>query len=138
MPFALIAIGILLIVAGIRNTQNQLGSLVASDFTGAGSFLYWAVAIIGIGIVGYAKDFKGLSGSFMALVIIALLVSNKGFFAQFQSALKQSANQSITATNEAVPSPTLNVHLLGGSSSSSSGPSAISTGLTVASALAGG
>ena len=68
MPFVLIALGLLLVVVGIRNTYAQLGAQVVQDFTGPGNFFYWIVALFLIGAVGYIDALKEASDLMLALV----------------------------------------------------------------------
>lgn len=88
MPFALIIIGVVLILVGYQGTQSQLFTLLKGDFTGSGNFVYWVVSILIIGWIGYIPKMKGLSQAFLALVLIVLFVSHAGFFASFNSQLK--------------------------------------------------
>ena len=101
MPFILIVIGLLLFVSAIQGTTKQLGTLLVEDFTGQHSFLYWVVAILVIGGVGYIKPLKVLSDMFLLLLVIVLFLGQKGFFSQFQSALNSIANSSPTSKNAA-------------------------------------
>ena len=117
MPYVLLFIGAVLIISGIRNTQGQLGKLLISDFTGSGNFIYWIVSIIVVGSIGYIDGFEKFSRAFMVLIVLALLLSNKGFFTQFVSALKSGTAQPAPATNESVG------YSSGGSGSSGSGSS---------------
>lgn len=88
MPYALIIAGVILTVAGVRNTQAALYSLLSSDFTGNKSFIWWTLSILGIGAIGYVEDLKGLANAFLALILIVLILANKGVFQQFTDALK--------------------------------------------------
>lgn len=88
MPYVLVIVGIILTVAGVRNTHTALFSLVAGDFTGSKSFVWWTISILGIGAVGYVEDLRKLANYFLALIFIVLVLSNKGVFAQFIAALK--------------------------------------------------
>lgn len=78
MPFALAIIGIVLIITGIRGTVTgtnpSLTSLVKSDFTGQGNYIYWLVAILLLGSLGYIESLKTLSRAFMTLVVIVLFI----------------------------------------------------------------
>ena len=98
MPFALILVGLLLVVAAVRNTVTDnsttgtkgLTTLIKGDFTGQNNFIYWMVSILIIGALGYIDSLKSLSRVFMALIVVALfLKGNQGtsFFSNFQSAL---------------------------------------------------
>ena len=98
MPFALILVGLLLVVAAVRNTVTDnsttgtkgLTTLIKGDFTGQNNFIYWLVAILLIGALGYVDSLRSLSRAFMALILVALFLTGKqgiNFFTGFQSAL---------------------------------------------------
>ena len=59
MPFALLFIGILLVVVGVRNMAAPFIALLGGDFSGPDNFLYWVVALVIIGAVGYIPKAKG-------------------------------------------------------------------------------
>jgi Na+/serine symporter len=78
MPFLLSIIGIVLIVSAYQNTYKQLGSLIANDFTGSGNFLYWMIAVLVVGSIGYySSGSQTVSRLFLVLILIGILVSNK-------------------------------------------------------------
>ncbi len=87
MPFALIIVGLVLVVASVRdritNGNPNLVGMLKQDFTGTDNFSYWLISILIIGALGYIPTFKPLSRAFLALVIIVLILSNGGFFKQF-------------------------------------------------------
>jgi hypothetical protein len=83
MPFLLVIIGLTLIVSSAKNRQGDLFNLVSQDFTGPNNFVFWFVSIIIIGSLGYIKPLKPISNAFMALVVLVLLLSEKGFFSSF-------------------------------------------------------
>lgn len=87
MPFALVFIGLIMIVAGARDTHAALGKELIEDFTGPGNFLYWFAAIGALGALGAIPQFRGFSRWFMALVIIAMVIRNGGFFDKLSEAL---------------------------------------------------
>lgn len=87
MPFALILLGLLLIVTGARNTYAQFGAQVVTDATGPRGFLVWMVALVALGLLGYIRDLREFSHYFMALILLAMILSNRGFFQQFSEAL---------------------------------------------------
>jgi hypothetical protein len=91
MPFILIIAGLILTVAGVREKQSDLYTLLLGDFTGAGNFVYWVISILIVGSIGYIKDLKPLSDAFLVLILIVLFLSRKGFYAQFVSQV-QSTN----------------------------------------------
>jgi hypothetical protein len=106
MPFALLLVGFVLLISGVKNTQDTLFSTVKGDFTGHDNFIYWFVAILIIGAVGYIPKLKPISTAFLALVIIVLFLKKGsptgvggGLFAQLNSALGSTATA--TATNPA-------------------------------------
>lgn len=87
MPIVLGIIGITLLVSGAQDTQDKLFALIKHDFTDKPSFLPWAVALLLVGMSGYIEPIKPVARAFMALVIIGILLSNRGFFDQFSKAL---------------------------------------------------
>jgi hypothetical protein len=90
MPFLFIIVGLVLVIAGVRNTVTDSGqtkglyTLVQGDFTGSESFLVWVAAILIIGAVGYIKDFQAISRALMVLIVVTLFLSNGGFFQKLQ------------------------------------------------------
>lgn len=88
MAFVLTVVGLLMIVTGAKGTYAQFGSQVASDFTGPGNFTYWIAAIGSIGALGYIDTLRTFSRYFMALILISMVLANKGFFTKFTEALK--------------------------------------------------
>ena len=96
MPFALLIIGLTLVIASVRNTQEDLFKLVKNDFTGDQNFVFWFLSILVIGMIGYIPKLKPISTGFLALVIIVLFLKAGnpqtgqagGFFAQFIAAIK--------------------------------------------------
>jgi hypothetical protein len=90
MPLLLIGTGVVLILTGLNGDAAKLYSLVAADFQGPNSFVYWMLAILVLGALGYIRGLENLSKMFLVLVIVVLFLDNGGFFAQFQSFVKQS------------------------------------------------
>ncbi len=93
MPFALIITGLVLLVAGVKGTQNQLYSLIQGDFTGPNNFIFWMLSILIIGGLGYVPKLQPISRMFLFLIIVVLFLnkggtaSKPGFFSAFQSAI---------------------------------------------------
>jgi len=83
MPFILVSIGILMVVVGYRGTEKDFLALLKGDFTGQGNFFYWIVSLFVVGAVGYIPRLKPISNAFLVLILLMLVISNKGFFAQF-------------------------------------------------------
>lgn len=103
MAFVFIIAGIVLLIAGVRDTASNsdgtgLFQLLQNDFDpsaqkqGQHSFLAWLTAILVIGAIGYVEDLKPFSRAFLVLVIIALFLAKnqsgtatgETFFAQLQ------------------------------------------------------
>lgn len=104
MPFALLLIGVLLVTAGVRNTQGQLFTLVKGDFTGPGNYIFWMISILVIGAVGYIPKLKPISTGFLVLVVLVLFLKKGdpkgfggGFFDQFTKALGGTTKQATGA-----------------------------------------
>lgn len=101
MGFAIIFVGVLLAISAVRGTTPQLAALVKSDFTGQGSYLWWLVAVLIIGSVGYIPPLRTLSRAMLVLVVIALIInkgnplfSQGGLLASLSSQLTGSTSQS--------------------------------------------
>lgn len=97
MPFALIFVGAILLVAGARGTQDDLFALVKGDFQNNGnqkSFLYWIISILLIGSLGYIERIRPLSRAFLVLVLVVLFIKNGGVFQNINKQLftTQGAN----------------------------------------------
>lgn len=91
MPYALLLIGAVLLVAGLRDTYSQLWDLVKGDFTQHGGFLTWVAAIAVVGGMGYIPKLKPLSIAFMTLLLLVLVISNGGVFAKLQDFIQSGA-----------------------------------------------
>lgn len=103
MPFALVFIGMLLIVTGIRDTYKQLGSLVYNDMVPTGQnagFIMFLVAFGALGAFGsISPKTRQFSHYFMALIIIALVLHNAQFAQQLIASLKGArSNTPVSAT----------------------------------------
>jgi hypothetical protein len=105
VPFAFIIVGVVLVISGVKGTSSQLLSLVKGDLTGTNNYLYWIVAILIIGSIGYIPSFKSLSHAFLALVLVVLVLKEGnpnsgggGFFQEFQSALQKISSSNSAST----------------------------------------
>lgn len=98
-----------MVVSAVRNTNQDLVTLLKGDFTGKGNFIYWFLSILIIGAVGYIPELKPVSRAFLVLVVIVLFINNRGVFKQFTTAIgsTQTANGTSTTT-PSTGAPTLN------------------------------
>jgi len=93
-----------MVTAAVRDTVDTNGSteglanLLQGDFTGPDNFIYWLVAIMIIGAIGYVPKMKGISNAFLVLIIVVLFITRGnpkmqggGFFKQFTSAINSTA-----------------------------------------------
>lgn len=87
MPFILALVGLILIISAVQGTLGALGAELKDDFTGPGNFFFWIVAIGAIGALGYYGPLKPVSRSLLVLVILALVLSNRGVFTKGVAAL---------------------------------------------------
>lgn len=85
MAYVLLFLGVLLVITGVRDTYSALGAQLLKDFSGSGSFLYWIVAIMLIGAIGYYAPAQKFSRTFLALLLIVFVVAQKGLWAQLQA-----------------------------------------------------
>jgi len=90
VPLALAIIGIALLVSAIRGTQGDLFALLSQDVLG---WLKWAAAIVAVGALGYIPHFEGPSRVLLALVLIVLVISNKGIFARLAEQLNAAPSK---------------------------------------------
>ncbi len=100
MPIVLILSGALLILTGVKGDPGQLLQLVISDIKGQNGekgYAVWMFAILVLGFIGYIKSLQTLSRSFIALVVLVLLLHNRGFFAQVFQFVNPSGPDSSTA-----------------------------------------
>jgi hypothetical protein len=108
MPFALLIFGAVLLISAARGTTTQgpnggpgLFTLLEGDFTGQNNFIYWFLAILVIGAVGYIPKLKPVSVAFLTLVIMVLFLkkgnpsgAGGGFFSQILAGV--GTTQSVT------------------------------------------
>jgi hypothetical protein len=110
VPFFLIALGLLLIVTGARNTYGQLGTMVVADMSGSNGgagFVMYAIAIGGVGALGAVPEMRSFSHWFMSLILLSLILHNASFFQKFMAAFTKPG--AATATGITTPWPGLNL-----------------------------
>jgi hypothetical protein len=104
MPFLLIIVGTFMVVSAARGTHQQLATLVKGDFSGPNNFVYWVLAILIVGSIGYVPKVKPFSVMFLALIIIVMFLRSGdpatgagGFFDKFMQGI--GATNSTPTTN---------------------------------------
>jgi hypothetical protein len=100
MPFALIIVGTVLLIAASRNKQDDLYTLVKGDFSGQNNYVFWVVSILLIGSVGYIEKLRPLSTAFLVLVILVLILA-RGNPSGVGGGLFQKFTQGLNATKTA-------------------------------------
>ena len=92
MPYALLIAGAVLVTASVRNKQSDLFRLLKGDFTGPNNFVFWFLAILAIGAIGYIPKLKPISQGFLVLVVIVLFIGDKNasFFPRFMAQIKST------------------------------------------------
>jgi len=91
MPIFFLIVGVLLIVVAINDKISDLGGLIKEDFRPSANqpaFPVWIMAIFVAGSLGYIKAMRPVANAFLALIIISMFLSNRGFFNQFKSAIE--------------------------------------------------
>ena len=92
MPIFLLAIGVLFVVVGVNNKMAELGALIREDFSpskpNVPGFQVWILAIFAAGAIGYVKTLRPIANAFLVLIIVTMLLSNKGFATQLAAAFK--------------------------------------------------
>lgn len=132
MPYALVIFGLIMVVTAAKGTHVALGNQLVKDFSGPGNFIYWILAIIVLGVISKTPQGEKLAKPFLILVLVAMLVSNKGFFAQFMAAIKSGPQASQRETLAATPSATTTA----GNSASTDLGSLAKTAMNVAALIA--
>lgn len=89
MPFALVLIGLIMIVTGVRSTYKEFGGLLVKDFTGDKNFTFWIASLGAVGAMGYVKELQTFSRAFMFLIILGMIIRNGGFFDKLTEALNK-------------------------------------------------
>lgn len=116
MPYALILIGAVALVAGIQNSYKSLWALIEGDFQAG--FLSWVAALAVIGAMGYVPRLRPLSVALMTLLLVVLVLSNGGVFAKLQSFIQSSqagagsASTGLTGTGVSLPNITNTIQAL--------------------------
>jgi hypothetical protein len=83
VPFILILIGAVLLIAALRNTQGDLATAIETDAPG---FFKWALAIMAVGALGWVPGMRTISRWLLALVLVVLVLRNYSkLFAGFKS-----------------------------------------------------
>lgn len=95
MAVIALIIGVVLIVAAIRNSQNALASQLMSDMPG---FVVWAAAIVAVGLIGTIPMLKPFSRGLLILIVVVLLLNNyQAILAGFSGAVKSGQDSGTAA-----------------------------------------
>lgn len=109
MPFVLILVGLLIVIAGFQNTYKELGTQLASDFTGQNNFTWYLVSIFVVGAIGYAggknSSLQNFSRAFMALIIVAMVLANSKAGNNFFDALTKQIQAGTNLTPDTIGAP---------------------------------
>jgi len=92
MPIFFLIVGALLIIVAINDKLRELGDLVRDDFSsssGSPSFAVWLLAIFVAGSIGYVKELRPVANAFLVLIVVGMLLSNKGFFTKFSQSVSR-------------------------------------------------
>lgn len=118
MPFAIIFIALILIVTGFKGTTGTLTANITQD---AKEIFVPVIAIFVIGAIGYIPGLKKVSDGFLALILLAMFLSNRGFFSKFNQAIRNplpasspdtqgSVTQGIPQLSPLQPIPTIDAY----------------------------
>lgn len=95
-----------MVVTAAKGTHVALGNQLVKDFTGAGNFIYWIIALIIIGAISKTPQGEKIAKPFLVLVLTVMVIANKGFFAQFMNAVRSGPQASQRETLTATPNAT--------------------------------
>lgn len=103
MILVALMIGIILVVAAIRNSQASLFSALSTDVP---QFVVWAAALLAIGMLGFIPGLKPISRGLLALIIVVIALRNyQGIISGFQAAAKTKSG-TVTVTDNAASNST--------------------------------
>lgn len=91
MPLFFLLVGVLLIIVAVNDKMGELTGLIRDDFkssAGVPGFHIWIAAIFVTGALGYIKAMRPVANAFLVLIVVSLVLSNRGFFTKFRSALE--------------------------------------------------
>lgn len=99
----LILVGFVILIAAFRGEETTLAHLVASDIEGMGgtSFVWWILAVAAVGAVGYIPAVRPLAISFLALIILGVVLANEGLFADLENQLSQITSGALVTPSNA-------------------------------------
>jgi len=87
LPVILIFLGVIVIAIGMRGHAGDAGKLLASEFTGANSFIEWFLAVAILGGLSAYRPIRPAANGMLGLTLVAMFIAKgSGFFAQLQSA----------------------------------------------------
>ena len=112
MPLVFLFIGVVFLILARNGTQGDFESLLKKEFSGSQSFLVWASAFVILGLIGFWKTARPITDALIGLILFVLIVENKGFFSQFNAAIRNPvappASDALTAPNPYQPPGLLN------------------------------
>jgi hypothetical protein len=88
MAFALVIIGLCMVITSLRGTEHEFATQLGKDFSGNDNFLYWLAALGIIGSVGYLPKMKRFSDTFIVLLLLSFALSNTGIWSKLTSVLQ--------------------------------------------------
>lgn len=90
MGWPIIVIGLALLMVGIRGKVEEFHALLADDFgpNSGSNFIGWIMALLFIAAIGAYRPLRPISDGFLALIVIAILLSNQGFFARLEEQIR--------------------------------------------------
>jgi len=102
MPFFLLLLGAILIIAALNNSQGALATELESDVP---PFLKWGLAIGAIGGLGWVPGLQQISRWLLALVLVVIVLKNyQQMIAGFQALGGTQASQA-SAAQTSNPTP---------------------------------
>ena len=73
MGIVILIIGVVVIVAAIRDTHEKLFGALAEDLP---AFMVWAAAVFALGAIGWIPGMNPVSRGLLALVIVVIVLTN--------------------------------------------------------------
>lgn len=112
MILVALMIGVILIVAALRNSQGALFSALSTDVP---EYVIWAAAILAIGAIGFIPGLKPVSRGLLALIVVVIVLNNyQAILAGFKSVASgqtRSSGKTVSIGNASASSPTAGLTL---------------------------
>lgn len=119
MPFVVVLVGVILVIAAFNNAHGNLGQALAQDVPG---YFKWGAALAAIGALGFVPGIRTPSRWLLALVLLVIFLHN---YAAIIAGFQGFAGSSGAASGSPPPTPTAAFSASAGQSTAAASPASI-------------